>query len=81
MRGIASRVAERPTMDGRAGASEADVLAPWMAIHGGAIVIGRLKGILAYKSPPWAKRRACEASPRASLSARPWMVGQAHPKP
>ncbi len=33
-------------------------------------MIGRLKGILIHKAPPWAKRRACEALPRALLSAR-----------
>ena len=38
-------------------------------------MIGRLKGILIHKAPPWAKRRDCEALPRASLSARPGMAG------
>jgi len=39
-------------------------------------MIGRLRGILITKSPPWAMGRACEALPRAALSARPWMAGQ-----
>ena len=38
-------------------------------------MIGRLKGILIHKAPPWAKQRACEALPRALLSARPRKAG------
>ncbi len=38
-------------------------------------MIGRLKGILIHKAPPWAKRRACEALPRALQSARPRKAG------
>ncbi len=39
-------------------------------------MIGRLKGVLIHKQPPWVKRCACEALPRKPLNARPWMVGQ-----
>ena len=39
-------------------------------------MIGCLKGTLVHKAPPWAKRRACEALPRALLSARPRKAGQ-----
>jgi hypothetical protein len=38
-------------------------------------MIGRLKGVPIHKAPPWAKRRACEALPRALLSARPSKAG------
>ncbi|MBX3713403.1 MAG: hypothetical protein KF800_15695 [Lysobacter sp.] len=44
-------------------------------------MIGRLKGILVHKQPPWVKRRACEALPRAPLNARPWRAGPDFPKP
>jgi hypothetical protein len=44
-------------------------------------MIGRLKGILIHKQPPWVKRRACEALPRAPLNARPRMAGQVIPEP
>ncbi len=44
-------------------------------------MIGRLKGILIHKQPPWVKRRACEALPRAPLNARPSMAGQDFPEP
>ena len=40
-------------------------------------MIGRLKGILIHKAPPWATQRACEALPRALPSARPWTAGPA----
>jgi hypothetical protein len=40
-------------------------------------MIGRLKGILIHKAPPWAMQRACEALPRALLSTRPRKAGQA----
>jgi hypothetical protein len=39
-------------------------------------MIGRLRGILITKSPPWAMRHVCEPLPRMALSARPWMAGQ-----
>jgi hypothetical protein len=43
-------------------------------------MIGRLKGILIHKRPPWVKRRAREALPRAPLNARPGMAGQGAPE-
>src|SRR5690242_13534527 len=52
LRGIASRVAERPAMEGRAGVCRNEVVSPWMATGGGAM-IGRLKGVLVHKAPPW----------------------------
>ena len=57
LRGNASHAAERPAKDGRAGLSGAAVVAPWMAavltVVGSSVVIGRLKGILVHKQPPW----------------------------
>ena len=38
-------------------------------------MIGRLKGILIHKVPPWAKQRVREALPRALQRARPRMAG------
>lgn len=39
-------------------------------------MIGRFNGILIHKAPAWAMQRACEALPRALLSARPRKAGQ-----
>ena len=47
---------------------------------GECVVIGRLKGTLIHKAPPWAKQRACEALPRALLSARPRKAGPVFPE-
>jgi hypothetical protein len=44
-------------------------------------MIGRLKGTLIHKQPPWVKRHVCEALPRVPLNARPGMVGQGVPEP
>jgi holliday junction DNA helicase RuvA len=56
-RATGSRAAERPAMDGRAGRSGSLCVAPRMAAAFGrereVDVIGRLKGTLIHKQPPW----------------------------
>ena len=44
-------------------------------------MIGRLKGTLVLKQPPWAKPRACEPLARERLRDRQWVAGPDYREP